>query len=46
MGAGGQVVTHLPLMPVARVQLPDVALSRTQATAISTQWVTAVEDCE
>jgi len=26
--AGGRVVTHLPLTPMARVQLPDVALSR------------------
>jgi len=49
------VVTHSPLTPAARVQLPDVALSSlTQATILSgsvkrestnKQWATAVKIC-
>jgi len=35
------------MTPVDRVQLPDAALSSsTKAEAISTQWVTAIAECE
>jgi len=54
-GASDRVVTRSSLPLVARVQLPNVALSSlTQATILSgsvkyvatgKQWVTAVEDC-
>jgi len=43
--AGGRVVTHSPLTPTARVQLPDVALSRMTHPSIpsgSVNWAPAL----
>jgi len=54
MAAGGRVVTHSPLTPAARVQLPNAALtSKTQTTILSgsqkceatSKRVITVENC-